>query len=130
MVLTKYAPADAPQIGKGRWTWQILSLKDKKLIEGVIRRGMQLQEELAHYKTESPTHGTCNPQTLWKSFKEDIKTAAKKHSKSSRSRIEKQIGAIQKDMSNLTNHPNLDTNESICYNEAFLACELEHLENT
>jgi exonuclease III len=46
MVLTKYAPADAPFIGKGRWTWQLPSLEDKELIKKVVERGMHLQQNL------------------------------------------------------------------------------------
>ena len=33
-------------------------------------------------------------------------------------------------MKELTNHPELDTNEAVRYNEAFLANELAHLEKT
>lgn len=69
-----------------------------------------------------------NPQSLWKAFKDDIKITASEYSKSSRSRITKRIDLIRNDMKELTNHPNLDSDETIRYNEAFLANELAHLE--
>ena len=89
MVLTKYAPTDAPFIGKGRWTWQIPSLEDKNLIKKVIERGKQLQLSLTQIQAGNPDHNTSNPQSLWKSFKDDIKDLAVKHNKSSRSKIAK-----------------------------------------
>ena len=130
MVLTKYAPTDAPFIGKGRWTWQIPSLEDKNLIEKVIERGKQLQLSLTQIQAGNPDRNTSNPQSLWKSFKDDIKDLAVKHNKSSRSKIAKRIDLITKDLKELTNHPELDGDESIRFNEAFLANELRHLEKT
>lgn len=123
MVLTKYAPANTPFIRKGRWTWQISSLEDKKLIKKVI----QLQRQLTRLLSNNVAHETSNPQSLWKSFKDDIKETATKHNKTSRSKINKQINLIRKDMEELTNHPNLDEDESVRYNEAFLANKLAHL---
>lgn len=73
-------------------------------------------------------HGTSNPQTLWKSFKNDIREMAQKHNKESRAKITKRMDAIRKDMDELTNHPNLDTDTNTCHNEAFLANKLAHLE--
>lgn len=128
MVLTKYAPADAPFIGKGRWTWQISSLEDKKLIKEVIDRGIELQRQLTQIITKNVACEISNPQSLWKAFKDDIKITASEYSKSSRSRITKRIDLIRNDMKELTNHPNLDSDETIRYNEAFLANELAHLE--
>ena len=130
MVLTKYAPANAPFIGKGRWTWQLSSLDDKNLIKKIVERGMQLQTNLAQIQQENPARDTSNPQSLWKAFKDDIKEMAIKHNKLSRSKIAKWIDLIKKDLKELTNHPDLDEDELIRYNEAFLANELAHLEKT
>ena len=130
MVMTKYAPADAPFIGKGRWTWQITSLEDRKLIKNVIERGMTLLNDLEKLKQENTCREKANAQTLWTSFKEDIREIAKACSRESRTKITKRIELITKDIHELMNHPDLDEDESIRQNEAFLANELEHLEKT
>ena len=70
----------------------------------------------------------ANPQTLWKQFKDDIREIAKKHNKESRAKTSKRMTLIREDMNQLTNHPNLDTNDEIHHNEVFLANELAHLE--
>ena len=128
MVLAKYAPAEAPFIGKGRWTWQIPSLEDKKLTKSVVERGMQLQTELTQIMIENPAREISNPQLLWKLFKDDIRQLATKHNKKSRSKVAKRIELIKKDMTELTNHPNLDDDDSIRLSEALLASEVGHLE--
>lgn len=68
--------------------------------------------------------GISNPQTLWKTFKNDIREMAQKQNKESRAKITKRMNTIRKDMDELTNHPNLDTDINTCYNEAFLANKL------
>ena len=78
MVLTKYAPTKALYIGKGRWTWQLPSLEDKKLMDEIVKRGIELQGELNQITTLNPAHEISNLQTLWKSFKDDIRQVAKK----------------------------------------------------
>ena len=46
MVSVKYAPSDAPDIGSGRWTWPLQSLKEEALIDKIVERGLALQENL------------------------------------------------------------------------------------
>ena len=98
MVLIKYAPADTPYVGKGRWSWQIPSLEDKKLMEQITERGMQLQAELTKATTEHHDRRTANPQSLWKPFKDDIKQIAIKHDKKSRYKTAKCIKQLRRDM--------------------------------
>ena len=130
MVFTKYAPAEAPFIGKGRWTWQTSSLKNNNLMKKVVERGKHLQEEITHARGADTDRKKTNPQTLWKAFKDDIREAAKKHNSESRAKIAKRKELILGDMIQLTNHPDLNSNNDIRHNEAFLASELAHLEKT
>ena len=46
LVAVKYAPKDAPEIGKGRWTLPIRMLDNAKLIKTIIDRGIRLQHNL------------------------------------------------------------------------------------
>ena len=128
MVLAKYAPAEAPYIGKGRWTWQTASLECKDLMKQVVQRGIKLQEDINRTQRDGTDRGTANPQTLWKSFKDDIRETARTHNKKSRAKIRNRMKSIRNDMDELTNHPDLDTRDEIRYNEAFLANERAHLE--
>ena len=75
MVSVKYAPKDAPYIGRGRWTWPLSILRDKKVMEDVVRRGLTLQENMNNLRT-SPNERTDsnNPQTMWRAFKLEITT--------------------------------------------------------
>ena len=46
LVTVKFAPKNAPYIGKGRWTWPLNVLKDKKIMEWVEKKGLKLQDKL------------------------------------------------------------------------------------
>ena len=46
MVAAKYAPREAPYMGKGRWTWQLTEIKNKELMEKVKNRGIELQHDI------------------------------------------------------------------------------------
>jgi hypothetical protein len=130
MVLAKYALAEALYIRKGHWTWQLLSLKSKPLMKLVIERGKRLQEDIMQAQRNGTDQEITNPQTLQKSFKNDIREVAQKHNKVSWAKITKRMGAIRNDMDELTNKPNLDTKGDTHYNEAFLTNELAHVEKS
>ena len=101
MVLAKYAPAEAPYIGKGRWTWQIPSLENKDLMKAVVDRGKRLQEDISQAQRAGTDRRMANPQTLWKQFKDDIREIAKKHNKESRAKTSKRMTLIREDMNQL-----------------------------
>lgn len=46
LVTLKYAPKGAPYIGKGRWTWPLRTLKEERVIKGIVKEGMKLQQDL------------------------------------------------------------------------------------
>ena len=77
IVSVKYAPLDAPYIGKGRWTWNSASLQRTDLTDKIIGRGIKLQADLEHMTREQYDRETTNPQLLWNQFKTDIKWLAK-----------------------------------------------------
>ena len=57
LVMIKYAPKEAPQIGKGRWTLPLDLLKDKDFVNQVISKGIHLQQEidnLPHNRRDRP----------------------------------------------------------------------------
>ena len=124
----KYAPNNAPFIGKGRWTWPLHSLNNEHLLEAVSEQGMKLQADLDHLKTNNTERSTSTPQLLWNKCKKDFATIAKKHVRNSYHKISSRIERLERDRKQLTE--NLDFNESndMRVREAFLADELEHLE--
>ncbi len=130
LVMTKFTPADAPYIRKGRWMLQLPALENKDLIDEAEKRGIKLQEDLNKIENENTNREIANPQTLWKVYKQDVTDIAKKRCRESRAKISMRIELLKKDLHQIMNHPNIDTDESVCINEAFLASELAHLEKT
>ena len=127
MVSTKYAPTQAPLIGKGRWTMQIPELKNEDLLKRIIERGMTLQNKLKDPARAQTSRDTENPQTLWASFKDDIVQITKKHCSTTRGKLGKKISAIEKDLKTLARNPNMDADNKIRAEEAFMVNELASL---
>ena len=46
IVVVKYAPKDAPTIGKGRWTMPLYLLRNKRFLNAITKCGIKLQEDL------------------------------------------------------------------------------------
>jgi len=46
MVSVRYAPRDAPQIGKGRWTLPLSLLNNEKLLGKIAEQGIISQAEM------------------------------------------------------------------------------------
>jgi len=87
LVSMKYAPIETLTIGKGRWTWLLSSLKDQALLEKLEKRGIVFMGDLERLQRERTTRETDNPQTLWNSFKSDIRKIAKAHCRESWSKL-------------------------------------------
>jgi len=128
LVQLKYAPVDTPVVGQGRWTWPLASLQKKELLDAIITKGRNLQSELDKLQTENTPRETSNPQTLWESFKNDIKKLAKEHTKDSIYKINSRSRALEKDRKSTLAHPNFENDENLRTHKAFLAQELAHLE--
>jgi ribonuclease HI/exonuclease III len=128
MVRVKYAPADAPTIGKGRWTLPTHMLKNKKVLKALAARGMRLQADLERLRHEQQDRETMNPQRLWQSFKDDIRMIAKRMAKETHHKINSRVNKLEQDIKSIASNPNLDTDDNLKTNEAFLANELAHLE--
>lgn len=128
LVKVKYAPRDAPFVGKGRWTWPLYLLENDPLMKKVERRGNKFLADVNKLRFERTERDEENPQTLWESFKEDVTKLAKDEAKKSFHKLGSRIKAIEKDIHALLADPNVDENEETQTNVAFLANELEHLE--
>ncbi|KAF8257883.1 Endonuclease/exonuclease/phosphatase [Lactarius quietus] len=129
LVSTKYAPAHAPYIGQGQWTMQIPELKNDKLMERIIDQGMTLQTDLNAQGEEMQAENTHNPQTLWKEFKRDIVSIAKKHCHESRRNLTKKICEVKRDLNNMARNMEIDTNNNVRVNEAYLSSKLATLKH-
>ena len=127
LVKVKYAPRDAPHIGKGRWTCPLYLLEKEDLMKRVEQRGIELLREIERLETDTVDRATSNPQVLWETFKEDLAKLAKNISKASYHKLNSRITAIEKDLQTLLANPDLDANEAAYTNAAFLSDELEHL---
>ena len=130
LVLVKFAPADAPYIGNGRWTWPLQSINNASLIEKVAKRGMILQDRLDRLEREETTRAETNPQILWEEFKSNIQKIAKKHTNKTRYKTETMINTLEKDIKNITADPNFDTSANLRAEEAYLENKLSQIIKT
>ena len=128
LVLVKFAPLDAPYIGTGRWTLNISALTNKKLTTNIIRSGLKLQLDIEKVTRDQIDRNDVNPQLLWKSFKDNIKNVAKQHNKVTLYKTASRITHLRKDLHNISQNHDFNTNETHGATEAILARELEHLE--
>ena len=129
MVSVKYAPAHAPYIGKGCWTMQIPELKNNDLMQRIIKRGLVLQMDMKSQEGNQPQREALNPQSLWADFKNDIVKMTRKHCSESRAKLTKKITAIERELKDISRNPNIDTNNNIRANEAYLTKELAILKH-
>ena len=127
LVMIKYAPGNAPNIGPGRWTWPIASLQNEKLMTKIITQGIQLQNNIDRLQQENIDRNISNPQRLWQKFEENICMTAKHHNKETLHKVNSRIKALTKDLKETTAHPNLDTDDDLRTTEALLANELTYL---
>ena len=129
LVSVRYAPKDAPYIGKGRWTWPLNVLRDKKIMEEVVKRGLKLQEDIGKLKA-SPNERTdlYNPQTLWRAFKTEITTTVAKEAKIKSYKRQTKIRKLKKDREETLANQDFEVDGELQWHEALLASEIEHLE--
>ena len=90
---------------------------------------MTLQTKLRDPARRHTPRDIENTQSLWKSFKNDIVKIAKKHCSESRGRLTKKISAIEKDLKSLNGNPELDTDNKIRVEEAYMVKELAMLKH-
>lgn len=124
MVSVRYAPSQAPFIGTGRWTMQIPELKKKELINRIVDRGKTLQAKLCDLSRAQIPCDVKNTQSLWVAFKADIVKLTKKHCSKTQGKLGNKILDIEKDLKCLAGNPELDTNDIVRTEEAFLVNEL------
>ncbi|KIM64469.1 hypothetical protein SCLCIDRAFT_15235 [Scleroderma citrinum Foug A] len=86
MILVRFAPQNAPYIGKGHWSWPVGLLYNKPLNGKIHALGLELQEQMSSLP---PNDRMSNVQTLWQSFKNDIKKEATTAAKSQMTKISK-----------------------------------------
>ena len=126
--MVRYAPRDAPFIGKGRWSWPQALLEDKKLVKKIIARGISLQLDVAQWKADNINRERTNPQLMWETFKSDIRKTAKEHAKNSTHKIKVKLRALDEDRKSTAAARDFKNNEARQTEEAFLANEIAHLE--
>lgn len=130
LVSCKFAPKDAPYVGKGRWSWFLPSLNEKSLIDKVIAQGIELQRKLEDLESGATNRNEANPQTLWKNFKETIQKTAKENANKARLKAASRLKRLEKDRKELTNNPNFDWDNDLRSRESHLAYEIKHLQNS
>ena len=129
MVTVKYAPHDAPYIGKGRWTWPLHALNNKKLMNWVEERGKELQANIERLRTTPDERSRMeNPQTLWKNFKTEISKHIAKEARLKKFKTKTRLRKLEKDREEILKKIEVEETEELQWQEAILANEIGHLE--
>ena len=127
LVVLKFAPKDAPEIGKGRWSIPLSLLNNKKFIKRIIEKGIQLESDIENLTTENTDRGENTPQTLWEMFKGNIVEIAKETLGTTHHKIESKIRRLEKDKRELLNAPDAENCTENRDRSAYLANEIKHL---
>ena len=125
VLLVKYAPGDAPFIGKGQWSWPLGLLHDTELTKRVITLSQSLQNKI---NTLPEDDRSKSLQTLWESFKVDITREAKAAVRSQLTKIERKKTDLKKDLAMTLRSATLDSEEDTRRNAIALKREIDHLE--
>lgn len=123
MVLARIVPPHTPYIGDGRWTFPIFLMTDDALLKNIEKLGGAFQEQM-----NEPHEDNTIIQKRWLLLKSDITELAKKAGKSQLARITQKIRSLKKDIAELQQHPDLDTEQEQRTNLVILQHELQHLE--
>ena len=127
MVSVRYAPKEAPQIGKGRWTMPLSLLNNEQLIGKIAEHGIALQAKITRDRIERTDRLTANTQTHWETYKGSIHKLAKEAAKECFHKISSRIKAIEKDLKETNNTPDISTNGDVQTHGAYLVSHLKHL---
>ena len=127
MVSVRYAPRDAPQIGRGQWMLPLPMLNNKKLLEKIAKQGTVYQTNVMRDQIEHTDRQISNPQTHWESFKNSVQKLMKEAAKECYHRIASCIKAIEKDLKETNNDPEISMNRNSQMYKAYLASQLKHL---
>ncbi|KAH9171017.1 Endonuclease/exonuclease/phosphatase, partial [Lactarius sanguifluus] len=111
LTMTKYAPAEAPVIGKGRWSLKPCMLNDTKLLDEIDAKGKKLEDRLEEVQRNKPPREETNPQLLWKAFKLEACNLIKKKDREKRGKRTTMRENLKKDIKNLASNAELDTDD-------------------
>ncbi|KAI0041974.1 DNase I-like protein, partial [Auriscalpium vulgare] len=67
LVMVRYAPPTAPELGEGRWTLPMRLTSDKIFLDYVTQSGLALEEAISDLPDARANN--CNAQLLWQKFK-------------------------------------------------------------
>ena len=114
MVSVQISSENAPDIGKGRWTWPKHLLKDKKLKSYICKRGNKLASDIT-FLQDNPNLRSMNfnAQTLWKAFKTDIQAKAREQAKIVIPQLVMQIRELETKLDDILNDENLSEDNRI-----------------
>jgi hypothetical protein len=127
MVTMRYAPQEAPFIGKGRWTMPLHLSNDEDLLTKIADRGIKLEAEITRNRIERTDRTELNVQTLWKEFKDDTEKLAKRAAKECHHKIISRINALERDIKKINNNPESETSNELRTHEAILSSQLKQL---
>lgn len=114
-----------PYLGKGRWTMPMHLLKDKQLLDDIENDGIHLEDQIERNKYRRTE--VDNPQTFFKTFKDQLIVKCKKKAKTAMCKIIQEIQCLQKELDLTLNNP-LSTMDEKKWSAAILQERISKLE--
>ncbi|KAG2049146.1 DNase I-like protein [Suillus hirtellus] len=96
MVSIRFAPANTPFIGRGRWSWPLGLINDPNLIKTISDLGRVAQRKIKE-QTEQRNEDS-NPQKIWEDFKMQISQEARKTAKDHLNKIRQRTKKLEDDL--------------------------------
>jgi len=110
MVSVRYAPQEAPYIGKGCWMLLLSLLHNEKLLERVTERGTKFMADATRDQIKQIDRWIANIQTHWETYSKSIPKIAKEIAKECYHKVMSRIKAIERDLKETNNDPEISTN--------------------
>jgi exonuclease III len=126
IVSFKFAPDDAPEMGRGRWTWPRALLNSEALNRAVTKRARRMRDEIDEWQAKGRPR-SINPQTILQAFKKDIKEEAKKMASIDLNKIRQKIRSLEKEIGVREDDPEIDESEDIREEIADMRSEHDYL---
>ncbi|KAF8867642.1 Endonuclease/exonuclease/phosphatase, partial [Infundibulicybe gibba] len=126
MATMKILDLDTPYVGRGRWSIPLFIIKDKEIINQIAEKGIKLADKIERIKYSRTAHQ--NPQTLFKTFKDEIVVLTRKHARSAIPKIKKSIDKLEEDLDQTLNEEGACV-EAKQMRAALLDERIRHLKN-
>lgn len=123
LVSIHFTCAEAPYVGKGRYTIPLYLISNEKLLNKIIIAGKQFITNTE----QSERTDTCNPQIEWEEMKNNITLSFREYARQDTPKLKHKIRSLTRDIEQASKDPGLDESEEARWRISLLRSEIDHL---